>query len=122
MVQHWGEHCVPLTWSGRRWVTAEDFVFLRETSLNMTDLFLMGLETEVAMALTPDWTWEKYPQGFGEVALEPEDSDTDDAGQRLEDSHAEHEDRHDGEAVVHVATHPPTHEAPVAELQPSVAG
>jgi len=122
MVQHWAEHCVPLTWSGRRWVTAEDFALLRETSLNMTDLFLMGLETEVAMALTPDWTWEKYPQGFGEVALASDDGDSDDAGQRLDDPLVEHEDRHDDEAVVHVASHPPAHEAPAAELQPSVAG
>jgi len=88
----------------------------------MTDLFLMGLETEVAMALTPDWTWEKYPQGFGEVALASDDGDSDDAGQRLDDPLVEHEDRHDDEAVVHVASHPPAHEAPAAELQPSVAG
>jgi len=122
LVQHWGEHCVPLTWSGRRWVTAEDFALLRETSLNMTDLFLMGLETEVAMALTPDWTWEKYPQGFGEVALASDDHDSDEENQRLDEPPAEHEDKPDEEAVVHVASHPPAHEAPATELQPSVAG
>lgn len=113
-----------MTWSGRRWVTPEDFALLRETSLNMTDLFLMGLETEMAMALTPDWTWEKYPQGFGEVALPPEtdDGDSDDTSQRLVDPPVENQERHADEAAVHIASHPPTHEAPAAELQPGVAG
>lgn len=75
-VASWAEHGeVPLTWGGRQWRTAEDFAELRETALNMPDLLLMGLETEVAMALTPDWTWEKYPRGFGEAAF-PEEGGT----------------------------------------------
>mmetsp|Transcript_67471 Transcript_67471/g.152616 ORF Transcript_67471/g.152616 Transcript_67471/m.152616 type:complete len:334 (-) Transcript_67471:76-1077(-) len=72
-VQRWSEKGeVPLEWGGRRWSTAQDFKELRETAINMPDLLLMGLETDAAMALTPDWTWEKYPRGFGEVVL-PED-------------------------------------------------
>jgi len=69
MVESWHQHEVPLLWGGRSWATEEEFAELRETALNMPDLLLLGLETELAMALTPDWTWEKYPMGFGEVAL-----------------------------------------------------
>lgn len=74
VVAQWRTSCTrPLVWSGRQWSTAEDFRQLRETALNMPDLLLLGLETELAMALTPDWTWEKYPRGFGEAptAAEP---------------------------------------------------
>lgn len=56
-----------LHWAGRLWESADDFTQLRETALNLTDILLLGLEPDFAMALTPDWTWEKYPRGLGEV-------------------------------------------------------
>merc|ERR1712110_373643 len=78
VVAQWNETCeVPLVWGGRTWSTVDDFQRLREASLNMPDLLMLGLETELAMALTPDSTWEKYPRGFGEQALLPE-SDSED--------------------------------------------
>eukprot|EP00913_Durusdinium_trenchii_P016806 g15796.t1 len=46
-----------------------DFLRLREEHVNLPDLLLLALEPDVAMSLTPDWTWEKYPRGYGEVAL-----------------------------------------------------
>lgn len=67
--ERWAKLEVPLVWGGRQWKTDADFVQLRETALNMPDLLLLALETELAAALTPDWTWEKYPRGYGEVAL-----------------------------------------------------
>lgn len=71
-VARWNDTCeVPLIWAGRHWKTAQDFSELRETALNMPDLLLLGLETELATALTPDWTWEKYPRGYGDAALPP---------------------------------------------------
>lgn len=70
LVEQWGLTCeVPLLWAGRDWTTEEDFMQLRETALNMPDLMLLGLETELCMTLTPDWTWEKYPRGYGDAAL-----------------------------------------------------
>jgi len=73
IVNGWNATCeVPLMWAGRRWQTAEDFAQLRETALNMPDLLLLGLETDLATTLTPDWTWEKYPRGYGDAALPPE--------------------------------------------------
>lgn len=87
-VAHWSEHCeVPLTWAGRRYRTEEDFAQLQQAALNMPDLFLLGLEAEVAMAMTPDWTWEKYPRGFGEAAVfnvEREDEDADEEAEIAE--------------------------------------
>eukprot|EP00928_Gymnodinium_smaydae_P054194 TRINITY_DN38012_c0_g1_i1.p1 TRINITY_DN38012_c0_g1~~TRINITY_DN38012_c0_g1_i1.p1 ORF type:complete len:434 (-),score=97.88 TRINITY_DN38012_c0_g1_i1:67-1236(-) len=80
-VARWRGQCeVPLFWAGRRWRSSDDFRRLRESALNMPDLLLLGLETELAMALTPDWTWEKYPRGFGEAALpeaDEEDAESD---------------------------------------------
>lgn len=61
-------HSVPLCSAELRLTTPEQFRELRDTSINITDLLLLGLEFEAAMALTPDWTWEKYPRGLGEVA------------------------------------------------------
>jgi len=60
---------VPCNWAGRLWRTAEDFMQLREQTVNLPDLVLLALEPDVAMSLTPDWTWEKYPRGYGEVAM-----------------------------------------------------
>lgn len=72
-IAQWSDICeVPLEWGGRLWTTAEDFDQLRESALNITDLLLLGLETDLAMTLTPDWTWEKYPRGFGEAAVPDE--------------------------------------------------
>lgn len=69
-VERWSTTCeVPLEWAGRSWSSTEDFNQLREAAFNMPDILLLGLETELAMALTPDWTWEKYPRGFGDAAL-----------------------------------------------------
>jgi len=65
---------VPLEWAGESWSTSEDFARLRETAFNMPDLLLLGLETELAMTLTPDWTWEKYPRGCGEVTYSSPDA------------------------------------------------
>lgn len=63
----WRTSCeVPLRRGADCWRTAEEFASLRESSLNMMDLLLLGLETEIAMTLTPDHTWEKYPRGIGE--------------------------------------------------------
>lgn len=59
---------VPCNWAGRWWSTTEDFIHLREQTVNLPDLALLALEPDVAMSLTPDWTWEKYPRGYGEVA------------------------------------------------------
>jgi len=69
-VESWAKLEIPLVWGGRRWRTAEDFKQLRESALNMPDLLLLGLETDLAMALTPDWTWERYPRGYGEAVLD----------------------------------------------------
>lgn len=66
-------HAVPLTWAGRRWSTLEDFRSLRESSLNMPDLLLLILEPDLAGAMTPDWTWEKYPRGVGDIAYYEEE-------------------------------------------------
>mmetsp|Transcript_33182 Transcript_33182/g.91434 ORF Transcript_33182/g.91434 Transcript_33182/m.91434 type:complete len:359 (+) Transcript_33182:173-1249(+) len=92
MVTHWSNTCeVPLYWAGRRWHTTEDFSRLRESALNLPDVLLLGLETELAMVLTPDWTWEKYPRGFGDATLmhnditEEEVADTDYIEQEDED-------------------------------------
>lgn len=72
VVARWAQFESPLCWSDSHFRTAEDFQRLRETALIITDLYLLGLEPDLAMALTPDWTWEKYPRGLGEVAfLEP---------------------------------------------------
>lgn len=49
--------------------TARDFARLRESAMNMPDLLLFGLESDLASSLTPDWTWEKYPRGSGEVTV-----------------------------------------------------
>jgi len=57
----------PCHWAGRQWRTQEDFTQLRETSVNLPDILLLALEPDLAMSLTPDRTWEKYPQGLGEV-------------------------------------------------------
>lgn len=74
IVAAWAQFESPLCWSDQHFRTAEDFRRLRETALNITDIYLLGLEPDLAMALTPDWTWEKYPRGLGEVAfLEPPD-------------------------------------------------
>lgn len=70
LVQEWGQTLeVPLLWAGRLWQTTEDFMHLRESALNMPDLLLLGMETDLAMTLTPDWTWEKYPRGYGDAVL-----------------------------------------------------
>lgn len=66
----WRTSCeVPLRRGADLWRTAEEFASLRESSLNIMDLLLLGLETEIAMSLTPDHTWEKYPRGVGEPAF-----------------------------------------------------
>lgn len=53
--------------------TEGDYQALGTTAINITDLLLLGIEPETAMALTPDSTWELYPQGRGEVTRwEPE--------------------------------------------------
>merc|ERR1719401_386612 len=31
----------------------------------------VSLHCATATALTPDWTWEKYPRGYGDAALPP---------------------------------------------------
>jgi len=54
---------------GQWWRSAQDFLQLREETVNLPDLLLLALEPETAMSLTPDWTWEKYPRGYGEVAV-----------------------------------------------------
>mmetsp|Transcript_3217 Transcript_3217/g.7717 ORF Transcript_3217/g.7717 Transcript_3217/m.7717 type:complete len:379 (-) Transcript_3217:255-1391(-) len=69
-IAQWSSLCVtPLRWGGDVYSTPEDFRQLREHALNMPDILLLGLEAEMAMVLTPDWTWEKYPRGFGEAAF-----------------------------------------------------
>jgi len=80
--ERWSRSCaVPLRWAGRQWSTNEDFQELRSSTLNMPDLLLLGLETDLAMVLTPDGTWEKYPLGFGEVAFaDPHLSEVDEEG------------------------------------------
>ena len=47
--------------------TDGDYQALGTTAINITDLLLLGIEPDTAMALTPDSTWELYPQGRGEV-------------------------------------------------------
>ncbi|CAE8646912.1 unnamed protein product [Polarella glacialis] len=70
LVSEWSDSVeVPLKWANRLWRTTEDFLQLRATAANMPDLLLLALEPDVAAALSPDWTWEKYPMGSGEVAF-----------------------------------------------------
>lgn len=64
----WRHGCeVPFAWGTQMLTTAQDFARLHESAINMPDLLLFGLESDLASSLTPDWTWEKYPRGFGEV-------------------------------------------------------
>eukprot|EP00929_Paragymnodinium_shiwhaense_P112208 TRINITY_DN80470_c0_g1_i1.p1 TRINITY_DN80470_c0_g1~~TRINITY_DN80470_c0_g1_i1.p1 ORF type:complete len:385 (-),score=50.01 TRINITY_DN80470_c0_g1_i1:87-1241(-) len=70
VMRTWAATCeVPLLWGGRLWRSSEDFFALRDGALNMPDLFLLGVDAQLAMALTPDWSWEQYPLGFGLPAL-----------------------------------------------------
>lgn len=89
--ERWSRSCaVPLRWAGRQWSTNEDFQELRSSTLNMPDLLLLGLETNLAMVLTPDGTWEKYPLGLGEVAFaDPHLSEDDEDGGDGEHDHDE---------------------------------
>mmetsp|Transcript_52360 Transcript_52360/g.125032 ORF Transcript_52360/g.125032 Transcript_52360/m.125032 type:complete len:375 (-) Transcript_52360:174-1298(-) len=82
VVQKWNENCEgPLTWAGRRFQTETDFQVMREVAVNLTDLLLLGLEPDLSSSLNPDWTWERYPRGVGEVACrdDPEQPDFNDA-------------------------------------------
>lgn len=77
VVDKWShEYESPYVASSQRARTGSEFNALRATALNMPDLLLLGLEAEVAAALTPDWTWEKYPRGLGEVVLKAMDVET----------------------------------------------
>jgi len=69
LVTRWEQWQVPLQWSGQRWESVDDFRRLLDEALVMSDLLLLGLDLELAEALTPDWTWEVYARGFGEVAF-----------------------------------------------------
>lgn len=71
LLELWKELEAPCFRAGRTWVSAEDFLLLREEHVNLPDLLLLALEPDIAMSLTPDWTWEKYPRGYGEVAQTP---------------------------------------------------
>lgn len=71
VVESWEELEAPCFRAGRQWTTAEEFLLLREEHVNLPDLLLLALEPDIAMSLTPDWTWEKYPRGYGEVAQTP---------------------------------------------------
>lgn len=61
------EFSTPLRWAGMVCDTDGDYQALGTTAINITDLLLLGIEPDTAMALTPDSTWELYPQGRGEV-------------------------------------------------------
>merc|ERR1712232_353791 len=69
----WAVYEMPLIWGGQQWRTDDQFALLQDQTLNMPDLFLMGLETELAMTLTPDTTWEGYPQGCGDACRPGDD-------------------------------------------------
>ncbi|CAK9029973.1 Hypothetical protein (Fragment) [Durusdinium trenchii] len=69
VLEIWKEYEAPCIRAGQTWTSEEDFLRLREEHVNLPDLLLLALEPDVAMSLTPDWTWEKYPRGYGEVAL-----------------------------------------------------
>mmetsp|Transcript_26542 Transcript_26542/g.63313 ORF Transcript_26542/g.63313 Transcript_26542/m.63313 type:complete len:312 (-) Transcript_26542:66-1001(-) len=79
VLEAWEGLEVPCSRAGQTWRSTEDFLRFREQTVNLQDLLLLVLEPEMAMSLTPDWTWEKYPRGCGEVAVPtatgPEDAE-----------------------------------------------
>jgi len=78
VLRTWEQSCeVPLVWAGREWRTADDFLSLRDAAFNMPDIFLLGIDTQMAMALTPDWSWEQYPLGLGLPAVPKADRSAD---------------------------------------------
>eukprot|EP00971_Amphidinium_carterae_P030549 600806-Amphidinium_carterae.1 len=52
---------------------------------------ILGFEPDLSASLTPDWTWERYPRGVGEVACREDEEENEGSEDEEEYSQIESE-------------------------------